>query len=115
MAKKSVRLREYRLSHAIGERVWKTAKCDKHADDRTTPGHMFEHNYSEHLSALLKRRNTEQKVKAPFDEERDAAASYNREGFSQFTLDSVLQDILAGPKRPNIKQTEFLRHFVRRL
>ena len=104
MAKKSARLREYKLSHAIGERVWKTDKSDKHPDDRRSPGHMFEHTYGEHISALLKRTNTEQAVKAPFDEERDAAASYNKDGFSQFTIEKVLQGVLAGPKKPNKKQ-----------
>ena len=63
---------------------------------------------AEHICALLKRTNTEQKVKAPFDAERDAAASYNKDGFSQFTLESVLQGILAGPKKPNKKQEEIM-------
>ena len=65
---------------------------------------MFEHNYGEHISALLKRADNVQAVKAPFDEERDAAASYNAAGFSEFTIDKILQGSLAGSKKPNKKQ-----------
>ena len=115
-AKKSARLQEYEGSHRIGEALWKTDVLGTDAMQRTSPGHMYEESFEEHLAAL----STSSKEKAttheaPFDVSRHAAASFNAAGFSTTSLDKVLASITTSSKKPNEEQRRFLAHFVARL
>ena len=113
--KKSARLQEYEQSHRIGERVWKTDPSGVEASERVCPGNMFEESYQDHLAALTAYTNNKNTHEAPFDEKRDAAASFNPVGHGRSSIDNVLASIMASSKRPNQEQQEFLEHFVRRL
>ena len=95
--------------------MWKTDSTGVEAGERSCPGNMFEESYQDHLAALAVRGKNADAHDAPFDEKRDAAASYNPAGFSSSTMDNVLASIMKSSKKPNEKQKEFLEHFVRRL
>ena len=56
--------------------VWKTDNCTKKADERQKPGHMFEDSFEEHLLALTQAKKEESSKDAPFDSQRNAAASW---------------------------------------
>ena len=86
---------------------------------------MFEDSYQEHIAALAGSSKTEDKFEAPFDVNRNAAASWFRDNASTH-LDEVMSKILA-PRaaqtmpsdkqgmKPNADQEKFLRRFVQRL
>ena len=76
---------------------------------------MFETSYQDHLAALTDRKKDRNAHDAPFDHERHAAASFDPRGGSDRNIDSTLKSIMESSKRPNKKQEEFLRHFVKRL
>ena len=85
------------------------------ASDRACPGDMFEESYQDYFAALTASSSSKNTQEAPFDEKRDAAASFNPVGHGRTIIDKVLADIMASSKRPNEEQREFLEHFVRRL
>ena len=76
---------------------------------------MFEESCQDHLAALIACAKEKDTQDAPFDEKRDAAASFNPAGYSATTIDSTLASIMASSKKPSEKQKEFLEHFVRRV
>ena len=106
---------EYQHSHRVGEQLWKTEPVDAGASDRADPGNMFENSYQDHLAALTETKKDRDAHDAPFDHERDAAASFNPPGGSERNLDNTMMSIMESSKKPNQKQEEFLRHFVGRL
>ena len=67
------------------------------------------------MAALTARAKEKDAREAPFDEKRDAAASFNPTGYAGSSIDGTLASIMASSKKPNEKQKEFLEHFVRRL
>ena len=69
---------EYERSMQIGQAVWSTPRRDGAADDREKPGNMFEDNFEEHIAALNGVQSTQKSFSAPFDEKRNAAATWNR-------------------------------------
>ena len=82
---------------------------------------MFEASYQEHIAALVDRTKQKDSFEAPFEETRNAAATFNRAG-AEVNIDRVLASIVAGVEntagvvfRPNDQQTAFLQHFVRRM
>ena len=100
--------------------MWKTAMTNTAADDRENPGHMYENTYEGHLAALKHMKNCSS-YDAPFNEERNAAASWVCND-AQTNLDNTMACILRGTPnekgilvRPNTKQKEFLYHFLNRL
>ena len=76
---------------------------------------MFEETFQEHLSALAVRGRNSRICQAPFDEKRDAAATFNAADHSTTTIDTAMASTTLSSKKPNQKQLEFLEHFVRRL
>ena len=76
---------------------------------------MFEESCQDHIAALAERAKEKDAHEAPFDEKRDAAASFNPAGYAGSSIDGTLASIMASSKKPNEKQKEFLEHFVRRL
>ena len=84
--------------------------------ERTSePGNMFEDCFQDHLSALTACANQKKPHDVPFDEKRDAAATFNPRCYDALTLDNAMTAIMTGHKKPNRKQQDFLEHFVRRL
>jgi len=112
--KKRKNVEDYSKSMSISETVWKTEPSGKAADTRSTPGHVFEDTYAEHIAALSQSKKKINASEAPFNEQRNAAASWNRaEG--ERHLDLVMDAIQEEDERPNAEQLEFLRHFIARL
>ena len=72
---------EYEKSMKIGQAVWSTPESGKAADERNTPGNMFEDCYDEHLAALSTHSKSHS-LTAAFDEKRHAAASWNQRNAS---------------------------------
>ena len=77
--RRSARLEEYKPSHVSTDRLWKTDESDKPAGECTRISHMSEHTYGEHISALLKRADNVQGVKAPVDGKRDDAIHHRHD------------------------------------
>jgi len=109
------RMEEYNASLRIGERIWKTDTSSAPECKRACTGHMFEDTFQEHLSALAVRGRNSSICEAPFDEKRDAAATFNAADHSTTTIDQAMASITSSSKKPKQKQLEFLEHFVRRL
>ena len=105
---------EYRKSIEIARAVWSTDSQHREPRERRNPGHMYAEEYEEHLKAKTKQRCMSGVSKAPFDEERNAAASWNKPGASA-SLDAAFKDICAEKEPPNQEQRAFLIHFLRRL
>ena len=94
--------------------LWATEPSGKAADTRTTSGQMFEDSYEEHIQALKQSKKNISTSEAPFNEGRNAAASWNRDEAAKH-LDSVMDEIRQEEERPNAEQRKFLTHFVARL
>ena len=90
LPKKSARLHEYAHSHRMGEKVWRTKTSGAEASERQHPGHMYEDSYQDHMAALSTRTTGDRAFDdAPFDQKRDAAASFNPAGYTDTNLDRV--------------------------
>ena len=98
----------------IGQAVWSTPALEGAADDRDQPGNMFEDKFDEHIAALSEVRSTKNSSSAPFDEKRNAAATWNRNDASA-NLDTVMEEIRSRTEHPNTEQENFLKHFIARL
>ena len=98
----------------IGQAVWSTPSLEGTAEDRGKPGNMFEDTFEEHLSALSELRSSKNTHAAPFDEKRNAAATWNRNDAST-NLDAIMEEILSRTQHPNTEQENFLKHFIARL
>ena len=104
----------YEKSMQIGQAVWSTPVAEGAADERTKPGNMFEDTCEEHIAALKDMRSKNNSHSAPFDEKRNAAATWNRSN-AMANLDTVMEKIISAKVRPNKKQQGFLNHFANRL
>ena len=93
--------------------MWASEPSGKAADTRTTPGHMFEDTYAEHLAALTQSKKSKSTFEAPFNEERNAAASWTRAEAARH-LDSVMDAIREEDEKPNAEQQKFSTHFIAR-
>ena len=105
---------DYERSMQIGQAVWSTPTLAGAADERDKPGNMYEDTFDEHIAALSESRSTKNSFSAPFDEKRNAAATWNRSDASS-NLDTIMKEILSRKKPPNKEQAKFLKHFVTRL
>ena len=95
LPKKNARLHEYAHSHRMGEKVWRTKTSGAEASERQHPGHMYEDSYQDHMAALSTRTTGDRAFDdAPFDQKRDAAASFNPAGHTDADLDRVLASIM---------------------
>ena len=87
---------------------------DLAAEARKDPGHMFEDEVDDILSAKRISNQKPEMGNAPFDEERNAAAGwYARD--AERTFDSAFASLLKREERPNVEQKAFLEHSIRRL
>ena len=82
---------------------------------------MFEDSFEEHLLALTQAKKEESSKDAPFDSQRNAAASWV-DANAGTCLDDTMARIMKGTPnargiimRPNAQQEQFLKHFIRRL
>ena len=82
---------------------------------------MYENTYKDHLAAQKNIKKDSSSYDAPFNEERNAAASWVCND-AQTNLDKTMASILRGTPnekgilaKPNTKQKEFLYHFLNRL
>jgi hypothetical protein len=105
---------EYDRSIRTGCAVWATPETGKAADERKAPGHMFEDKVEEILAGKRTSTAEAESSHAPFDEQRNAAATWDASD-AERTLDSTLASILAAEERPNAEQAAILQHVVRRL
>ena len=78
------------------------------------PGNMYAEEYEAHLKAKTDQRRTAGASRAPFEEERNAAAWWNKPGASA-NLDAAFKDMCAEEEPPNQEQRTFLIHFLKRL
>ena len=76
---------------------------------------MFVDCFQDHLNALAVCAKQKKPNDVPFDEKRDAAATFNPRCYDATTLDNAMTAIMAGTKKPNKTQQEYLERFVRRL
>ena len=115
--KKLTKKRSLQIEHENSMRlaygVWCTADDDKEARDRDCPGNKYAENFEDHLAARRERTHKGHSS-APFNLERNAAASWHRQDGDKH-LDKVLETILTLEDPPNTEQTTFLKHFVDRL
>ena len=95
----------------IGQAVWSTPDAGGAAEDRGKPGNMFEDTYDEHIAALSDMRSKCNSHTAPFDEKRNAAATWNRNN-ALADLDTVMERILSRKLKPNKMQEDFLNFFA---
>ena len=105
---------EYRKSIEIARTVWSTDSHHRESGDRTNPGNMYAEEYEAHLKAITNQRRMAGASRAPFEEERNAAASWNKPGASA-SLDMAFKDMCAEEEPPNQEQRAFLVHFRDRL
>ena len=75
---------------------------------------MYEASFQEHLVAKRSAKQNKSLSSAPFQEERNAAASWHRSDAKE-NLDSILRSIQEDTQRPNSQQLAFLKHFASRL
>ena len=68
---------EYRRSMEITRPVWSTDAHHRETGARNNPGQIFAKEYQEHLRAIAQKAGTS---RAPFDAQRNAAASWNQPG-----------------------------------
>ena len=87
--KKKKNVDNYEKSIRICDTVWATEPSGKAADTRSTPGHMFEDSYAEHIAALTESKKSKSTFDAPFNEQLNAAASWTRVEAARH-LDSVM-------------------------
>jgi uncharacterized protein YkwD len=81
------------------------------AAQRLDPGQMYETMFEEHLKAKRASKSKFLSSAAPFDLERNKAASWNKPDASN-NLTDVFERICAEKERPNAEQKIFLVHFV---
>ena len=114
VVRKKMKDMDYQRSMLLGCNLWQTPKTTEAADERTKPGHMFPDSVEDHLAAVkIKEPHVLQKD-APFEENRHRAAMWY-EGKASRNIDDVLQRIMTREKKPNLKQSQFLTHFAKRL
>ena len=117
--KKAVKKRtvkqEYEISMRLAFDVWSTHAFPTPAAERGSPGDMYENSFEEHLTAkrTAKRASTSSYT-APFQEARNAAASWHPADGGK-CLDDVLHSIQKEAQPPNTQQLAFLKHLVSRL
>ena len=75
---------------------------------------MFSEEYEAHLKARSDQRQKAGASRAPFEEERNAAASWNKPD-ARASLDAAFKDICVEEEPPNQEQHAFLVHFRDRL
>ena len=116
--KKAVKKRtvkqEYEISMRLAFDVWSTHAFPTPAAERGSPGDMYENSFEEHLTAKRTAKRASTSYIAPFQEARNAAATWHPTDASK-CLDGVLRSIQEDAEPPNPQQLAFLKHFVRRL
>ena len=86
----------------------------REAGERTNLGNMFSGEYEAHLNGKSDQRQKAGASRAPFEEERNAAASWNKPDASA-SLDAAFKEMCAEEEPPNQEQHAFLVHFLNRL
>jgi len=104
---------EYDRSIRTGCAVWATPESRRSAEDRREPGHMFENKVEEILSSKRASNAQPKSSNAPFDNDRNAAATWATNN-ADITLDSCMASIMAAVEHPNAEQALFLKHFILR-
>ena len=105
---------EHEKSISLACEVWRTKDEPHGVIERGPSGDKYADSYEEHLAAKRQGTKNTTAASAPFNVERNAAASWHRAN-AEKTLDSVYETILTDAEPPNSEQESFLKHFVRRL
>ena len=74
----------------------------------------YKDTYEDHIAALTVNAKAKDTFSAPFDVQRNAAASFVPQNGSAM-LDSIMDNILESEPKPNCEQESFLKHFIRRM
>ena len=112
--RKTLLQREYKNAMEISRAVWCTDATYTPTRERTNEGQMFAETFEDHLKAKRQRRSDAVVPSAPFDQQRNAAASWSKPN-AHANLDAVFAEINSQAESPNQEQRAFLRHFVARL
>ena len=114
-AKTTIMKSEYQKSIEIGRAVWLTPGSDEPVIEKGCPGDMYQNEYSDHIAARRVLKETANSANAPFNVERNAAATWFSSEEAGATIDALFSTIMQEEEKPNPEQKSFLQHFVRRL
>ena len=106
--------REYRNSIEISRAVWCSDAIYIPTSERRNEGQMFAETFEDHLKAKRQRRSDGVVPSAPFEQQRNAAASWSKPN-AHANLDAVFSEMNSQAESPNQEQRAFLLHFVDRL
>ena len=99
--------REYRNSIEISRAVWCTDAVYIPTSERRNEGQMFAETFEDHLKAKRQRRSDGVVPSAPFEQQRNAAASWSKPN-AHANLDAVFSEMNSQAESPNQEQRAFL-------